>query len=533
MHVSSCLHPVRVFNKYSNEYVYAPCGKCAACQRAHSLQWVQRLTSERYCWKYCVFFTLTYDNDNVPTLKCDRYHTHYYDLSHKHYHPIHGDVMINVDEDVCDKIDDINQRIKLHDWLDKNDTIYYLSVGDAQRFIKRLRITIERKNKVLIKKAQENGQKIKEWQKDTKIRYYLCGEYGETTLRPHYHGILFFNSEFTASYISDYISTCWTFGRCDSSFVADCNASYVASYCNCNANLPQILLHQRIKPFSIFSKHPFIGSLCHNSKETKEIFFSATPQHVIFDHKKGIFSNVPLWLSYQRKLYPKLSGFSSLSRPDRIALYGAFERFNKITYEPNFTLFVDYIYGRLPFYTPSVYTDYAKKITLGCTFNERLNPLLSWYYTSMRVCNQAASFGISVRMYVDVISKFYNNVEQLKLKSQYEFEQKELDEGNLVSAFALNREFVRTCLDCQREDLSPLSIELLKGMNIDVDKFYSDDDTVRSSYRYSVHPENTHDFEVYELDSEIWIKKHIKNKRKNDYLAAHPELGNVLWVADE
>ena len=54
-----------------------------------------------------------------------------------------------------------------------------------------------------------------------KLKYYICGEHGETYGRPHYHAILFQDKEipdlrFYADnlYISDKFTECWSHGNC-------------------------------------------------------------------------------------------------------------------------------------------------------------------------------------------------------------------------------------------------------------------------------------------------------------------------------
>lgn len=541
MKVTNCLRPQRVYNKYSKEYVYAPCGRCPECLRHKSLAWTERLNQERYSWKYCVFFTLTYAPEFVPTLKHDEHRKYFYDLSHVHYHQDLGDVIIDRNE-VFKNCKDRVERIKLANWIDgQPGGIKYLSVGDAQRFIKRLRITLQRYHKNYISNVRKENQTVPEYWKDSSVRYYLCGEYGETTCRPHYHGLLFFNSEITASCIEQIISKVWKFGNTDSSFVAESNAPYVSGYVNCSANLPQILLHKRIRPFAIFSKHPFIGSMCHNSKEVKEIFFRATPDHVIFKHEQSAFANVPLWLSYQRQLYPKISGFSRISHIDRVNLYRAFERYEKITEKPNFIQFVDFVHRRLKgVYTPELYEEYAKRICEGLkpeyNYEDKkryFSRLYSWYTVSARVVYQARSFEIPVRMYVSIIERFYDNVQKSNLKSQYEYEENLVEnKKRLDSAFALDREFVRTVCDCDISDLSYEELEALKSFGIDLDKFYSSDDVERNKYRYSFLPDTCDEYQCLTLDAEEWLSSHTKSKKKNDYIEAHPELQNVLWSTD-
>ena len=541
MKVSSCLHPQRVYNKYSKEYVYAPCGRCPECLRHKSQAWTERLNQERYSWKYCVFFTLTYAPEFVPTLKHDEHRKYFYDLSHVHYHQDLGDVIIDRDEIFKDCKDRV-ERLKLANWIDgQPDGIKYLSVGDAQRFIKRLRITLQRYHKNYYAKAKEDGHKVPESWRDASVRYYLVGEYGETTCRPHMHGLLFFNSEITSSCIEEIISKVWKFGNVDSSFVAESNASYVSGYVNCTTNLPQILLHKRIRPFAIFSKHPFIGSLCHSSKEVKEVFFRASPDHVIFKHEQSAFANVPLWKSYQRQLYPKISGFDRLSHIDRVSLYRAFERYEKITEVPNFLQFFDYVQGKIKgVYTPSLYTEYFDRICEDIKgkdyeIQKRLfNRIYSWFITSCRVVTQARSFEIPTREYVSIIERFYNNVRMSNLKKQYDYETDLVEERGkpLDSAFALDREFVRTICESDLSTLSLEEITALQSFGIDIDKFYSDDLTERERYRWSFLPDTCEEYVALSLDAESWLSAHTKTKRKNDYLEAHPELANVLWSND-
>ena len=34
--LSECLHPVKVFNKYTNDVIYSPCGHCYSCLKNKS-----------------------------------------------------------------------------------------------------------------------------------------------------------------------------------------------------------------------------------------------------------------------------------------------------------------------------------------------------------------------------------------------------------------------------------------------------------------------------------------------------------------
>ena len=74
------------------------------------------------------------------------------------------------------------------------------------------------------------------------VRFYACGEYGDQTLRPHYHAILF-NCEFTdlrklrvtkrgdTYYVSKELSELWPYGNNVVAAVNFETAAYVARYC--------------------------------------------------------------------------------------------------------------------------------------------------------------------------------------------------------------------------------------------------------------------------------------------------------------
>lgn len=90
---------------------------------------------------------------------------------------------------------------------------------DFQKFMKRLRKRI----------------------RPQKVRYYMCGEYGEDFSRPHYHACLF-NYDFPDKlyfkkagegklYTSNILETLWPWGYCLIGQVTFESAAYVARYC--------------------------------------------------------------------------------------------------------------------------------------------------------------------------------------------------------------------------------------------------------------------------------------------------------------
>ena len=76
---------------------------------------------------------------------------------------------------------------------------------------------------------------------DKKIRYYMAGEYGDKSWRPHYHALIF-GHDFADDryywtqrkgnkyYRSPLLERCWTMGMSDVSNFTYANAAYVARY---------------------------------------------------------------------------------------------------------------------------------------------------------------------------------------------------------------------------------------------------------------------------------------------------------------
>lgn len=80
-----------------------------------------------------------------------------------------------------------------------------------------------------------------------KISYYLAGEYGETTFRPHYHVILF-NVEL------DTILPAWGMGDCHYGTVSEASVGYSLKYISKPSRVPLHKNDDRVPEFSLKSK---------------------------------------------------------------------------------------------------------------------------------------------------------------------------------------------------------------------------------------------------------------------------------------
>ncbi len=119
----------------SDRCVAVPCGKCVECLQAYQNSWMIRMYNESLRWKTAVFFTLTIADEHIR-------HT---------YDELTGEEFNTVCKD------------------------------DVQKWLKRGRIALER------------TYGIKATKDKPIMRYFITSEYGPKTLRPHYHGVVFFD----------------------------------------------------------------------------------------------------------------------------------------------------------------------------------------------------------------------------------------------------------------------------------------------------------------------------------------------------
>lgn len=127
----------------------------------------------------------------------------------------------------------------------------------------------------------------------SKIRYFFCGEYGETTMRPHYHGIVFGLSPERAKEI---LHDLWKFGFF---YVGTCTGKsvcYVAGYVTKKLyDDPGFYVQYGLKPpFHRQSNRPGIGA-GYLEKNRRDLLRDG------FDVKNGCKVGLPDY--YKKKLY--------------------------------------------------------------------------------------------------------------------------------------------------------------------------------------------------------------------------------------
>lgn len=110
-----------------------------------------------------------------------------------------------------------------------------LSKDDVQKFMKRLR-------------KKQPGQ----------IRYFLVGEYGTNTQRPHYHALLF-NIEGSRLQAQASILEAWKNGNVHCGSVSDASIHYCTSYIVNKSEYKHYEEYGLTAPFALMSRRPGIG----------------------------------------------------------------------------------------------------------------------------------------------------------------------------------------------------------------------------------------------------------------------------------
>lgn len=277
--VDHCQHRSFITNRYTGARIAVDCGQCDYCIHKRAQKASMRVRTAGSAFKYSYFVTLTYDNEHIPLFHCKVLHSEYEDvvgisgdihfgdeyhkyipvseyqcndnsvLRHIFFEQVQGTVpfdreikeYVPVQDNWFLSMDAIRSFIGKTQAVDKTDypaseqygrdnLIPFLNYVDVQNYIKRLR-----KNLSLKLGSYET------------LHFYAVGEYGPVHFRPHYHLLLFTNSEKVAEALRYCHGKSWKLGRSDFQRSAGGAASYVASYVNSLSSAP--LLYRSCRSF--------------------------------------------------------------------------------------------------------------------------------------------------------------------------------------------------------------------------------------------------------------------------------------------
>ena len=250
----SCATPIKLYKNH-RQYI-VPCGRCHICVNRNRSKRTALVKKESK-GKTVLFVTLTYRDDVIPYHCFERSTGRFYSVGPMRFNlrtgqahrtdysrilPDEGDVLTTLPNP---KIFHIKNR------FDIGDKVYFptLHKRDIQLYLKKARYHYAKNFKA-------------------KFRYFLCGEYGPQTFRPHYHILFFFDSFEQAENCRQYILECWEYGNVDCSVAKDCSR-YVAGYVNSLSRLPEVYTVHTTRAFHLHSIH--LGEYLYKSP-IKEVY---------------------------------------------------------------------------------------------------------------------------------------------------------------------------------------------------------------------------------------------------------------------
>lgn len=274
-----CQHRSFITNRYTGARIAVDCGQCDYCIHKRAQKASMRVKTAGSAFKYSYFVTLTYDNEHVPLFNCkvlhseyedvvgisgeihfgDEYHKHIpvseyqcndnsvlrhiffeqvqgtvpYDREIKEYVPIKDNWFLSMDaiRSFITKTQAVGKTdYPVSPQYGRDNLIPFLNYVDVQNYIKRLR--------------KHLFQQLGSYET---LHFYAVGEYGPVHFRPHYHLLLFTNSEEVSKVLRYCHDKSWKLGRSDFQRSAGGASSYVASYVNSLCASP--LLYRSCRAF--------------------------------------------------------------------------------------------------------------------------------------------------------------------------------------------------------------------------------------------------------------------------------------------
>lgn len=207
-----CLSPSRISlkgtkaekyynNNICNGVVYVPCGRCFACLQNIRNEWIFRLLVELEHAKTAYFVTLTYDDQYL-------------------YYNDKGYITLNKDH--------------------------------VKSFIHSLINEGQKRYKTILK---ENGKSYQDYKNERlPLKYFLVGEYGSDTGRPHYHFIIFNYPSDNVELVNDCLKLWKKCEIIDIRYLSIALCKYVTKYMIKDVDQNDFIKNDIVPPFRLMSK---------------------------------------------------------------------------------------------------------------------------------------------------------------------------------------------------------------------------------------------------------------------------------------
>lgn len=320
-----------------------PCRKCSACQSVRRVHLLRRADAISKMGKFGLFITLTYRYDSLPLA----------------FYSGHGSIALYRGDNSFITYIPVNHHYTSDDFyrpvrhvvdgravktLSPCQAVLYKP--DLQKFMKRLRRSVDYHFKNL---------NINE----KKLYYFAVGEYGPTSLRPHYHVLLWSNNSEVLHYVQQNIFSCWPYCDRSSLIVKPCDkstSSYLSGYVCATSSLPFLLQERKFLQFHVGSKKDgFVLPYEMPLSVTAALSCGITSFSTV--DKSGSIKDFKLSKADFLSYFPQPTGYSSLSSRDKYSLFlrysfryckeesSAFQDFQQRLVSDSFS-YTDYLFYR-------------------------------------------------------------------------------------------------------------------------------------------------------------------------------------------
>lgn len=429
----ACSSPVTVM--VNGEPMRFACGKCTSCLNTKSWMYEQQTRVENEKAKYCIFVTLTYAPEHLPSVfvyfdnKPDVSYTSlsFYTNTPRVIRHYNDECLMRLsyprmsDEDL--------EKFKLPFTLGKFNLSRLNEMGilfykDIQLFQKRFRyFHLEKLAKF---KYGTTFRKLDNEKKNalsrlvSEKRFFVCGEYGPSTFRPHWHLLYFFDSPELFSGFFSSIRQAWTYGRLDIQLSSGQASSYVSGYLNANSTLPKVLI-DTFRPFCRHSSHYGFASIEKGVYTPKETTFETLRGRCL--SYGGRVHELSIPASLENYLFPKCYGFGEANDLCKLRRYTCYREFAREF--PGFS--VDQMISAYFRYDVSDSTYFREFFSPGIMVGDSRHPdacLRATLYRSRHFLRMCERYNMSPEEYIGYIDKYYNDKNTFALLNFYKNFQK-------------------------------------------------------------------------------------------------------------
>lgn len=215
-----CISPITIQGKK------LPCGRCAECVRKYQSGWALRMAEEAKDWQHTYMITLTYDDAHITRVPVYPYMASYLiddsDMESTRYYRNESEYEADRNSGLMFTTPLISVKDECARYLKNlpinrsHSTDYDSEEMQSKKYLNpvwyenEIRWVPTHNKKAFVDFVKLLRQKV-ERKTHTKLKYFACSEYGEETLRPHFHLILY--SNVTIDIIQPAVQKYWTQGE--------------------------------------------------------------------------------------------------------------------------------------------------------------------------------------------------------------------------------------------------------------------------------------------------------------------------------